>query len=128
MDLSFILAPTRTQALLRLHSAKARNFAGIPVSVEYGMVLHILQVPQKVIGDVLHHCDQILTYTSGVIPGIARGFKKQESGGRERQDTTPQQSSQHKQDNDIQQTQSQGHTSNTQTGITYYFASAEAYN
>ena len=76
MDLSLILASTRTQAQLRLGSDKANKFVGIPYAVEYGMVLHILQVPQKVSGDVWHHCDQILTYTSGVILGIGIGYRK----------------------------------------------------
>ena len=62
--------------LLGLASEKACNFVGVPYAVENGMVLNILQVPQKVSGDVWHHCDQILTYTSGVILGIERGFKK----------------------------------------------------
>ena len=76
MDPSLIHASTRTQAQLRLGSDKANNFVGIPYAVEYGTVLHILQVPQKVSGDVWHHCDQILTYTSGVILGNRTGYRR----------------------------------------------------
>ena len=61
-----------------MSSSHQRGFhlVGALYSVKSPKVSQILQVPQKVSGDVSHHCDQILTYTSGVILGWGGALKK----------------------------------------------------
>ena len=58
MDLNIILASTQSQA--------ARDYA---------MRLTQITNASEIIGDVWHHADQILTYTSGVILGTATKHK-----------------------------------------------------
>ena len=67
----------RTQAQHSTYgTGKASNFVWVQHAVGEGKAVNILQEPQKVSGDVWHHCDQILTYTSESILGAGRGHGK----------------------------------------------------
>ena len=125
MDLNIILASTQNQALSRLKQGSL--FHGMPGTAEpardYAMRPTHIPNASEIIGDVWHHADQILTYTSGVILGIDC-FRVQQQNEDEGDEA-------HRRNNRLN---TSGNTTfleltcGTQTGITCYFASAGAYN